>query len=478
MGFVGSQAGFVAPRRGKPDHSKQRRFSFGTHANTAHVWAQQNPETESGHSGDSRISFDGPTIFSYGSHYALASFAGEHKGRRVVLLNDRGYSVSTGKHKSHVRYALNATDIMIRLPDLTEFLHRPKINEAHESILESVAASIRDNYGVAENRDALAAFRALFKPRAKVPADIVAWSDNRKAQAVRAAFQEKLGDARKIVSDFSGDILAAMNPEYRTPNESASTYTIQDRVGLFSRHISKLYSARGTLAKAKAARKHIKTCSSAIAILTGLRQQWQALHAPASRRELRESRLETLRGWNPEIKDGARRWHSDSELGELWALAIAEQLPAADSVGRELQLRLLQSEMPRGPGKPEWYYSSGPRVTLEQWLNGDGKASQYHFDGTHVRRKGDNLETSLGATCPFSHAVAAFLVAQRCKQKGESWASNGHKIRVGHFGVDRIESDGTLRAGCHTLTYDSMLALAVREIPQQVRPTYGLPAVI
>lgn len=82
---------------------------FRSQAQCAHVWAAQT-QTE-GRSGP--LWFDGPTIYSYGTHYPIASFQ-----RGVVLYNSTGSSATTeGKHKNAVRSALHGLGVpVIRVP--------------------------------------------------------------------------------------------------------------------------------------------------------------------------------------------------------------------------------------------------------------------------------------------------------------------------------------------------------------------------
>jgi hypothetical protein len=117
-------------------------------------------------------------------------------------------------------------------------------------------------------------------------------------------------------------------------------------------------------------------------------------------------------------------------------------------------------------------------VSVDEWLNGAGTPAQYGFKSTLVRRKGDTLETSQGASCPFNHAVLAFLKAQHCRSNNKGWQRNGEQIRVGSFQVDSISPCGNLRAGCHTIAYGDMLTLAMREIPHLAKACFPLPAII
>jgi hypothetical protein len=73
---------------------------FSSHNEAAHIWASQSQN--SGRAGN--IEFDDGVIYSYGRHFPVARFAPEFGD--IVLFTDRGYSSSTGKHKSIIRGAI------------------------------------------------------------------------------------------------------------------------------------------------------------------------------------------------------------------------------------------------------------------------------------------------------------------------------------------------------------------------------------
>ncbi len=73
---------------------------FSSHNEVAHIWASQSQYEGSA----SRIFFEGQVIYSYGRHFPVARFAPEFGN--VVLFTDRGYSSSTGKHKTIIRGAI------------------------------------------------------------------------------------------------------------------------------------------------------------------------------------------------------------------------------------------------------------------------------------------------------------------------------------------------------------------------------------
>lgn len=69
----------------------------------AHLWANRSQDTAR-NAGDT-FYFRGSTIYSYGSHFPIASFS-EGKRSTAVLMTTKGYSVTTAKHISMVRRAL------------------------------------------------------------------------------------------------------------------------------------------------------------------------------------------------------------------------------------------------------------------------------------------------------------------------------------------------------------------------------------
>ena len=73
---------------------------------------------------------------------------------------------------------------------------------------------------------------------------------------------------------------------------------------------------------------------------------------------------------------------------------------------------------------------------------------------------GDTIESSLGAEFPLSHGERAFKLIAAVRKNGKPWESNGGSIHVGHFVIDAIGSDGTVKAGCHVIEWSEMEALA------------------
>jgi hypothetical protein len=79
---------------------------------------------------------------------------------------------------------------------------------------------------------------------------------------------------------------------------------------------------------------------------------------------------------------------------------------------------------------------------------------------TMLRIKGDEVETSRGVRIPIDYAVRGLRFVRAVIAKGEDWQSNGHTFHLGHYVLDRVSKDGTIKAGCHVITLDEIERIA------------------
>jgi hypothetical protein len=79
---------------------------------------------------------------------------------------------------------------------------------------------------------------------------------------------------------------------------------------------------------------------------------------------------------------------------------------------------------------------------------------------TLLRIKGDEVETSRGARVPVSHAKRGLRFVRSVMASGQEYVRNGHTLHLGHYAIDRIETDGTLHAGCHVIKFAEIENLA------------------
>lgn len=97
---------------------------------------------------------------------------------------------------------------------------------------------------------------------------------------------------------------------------------------------------------------------------------------------------------------------------------------------------------------------------IDRWLAGDNVQLPHGVKTVYCRVNGDNVQTSKGASFPKKHAALAWRMVKKCLGRNEGWRSNGHTIKLGHYSVTSIDSDGTLTAGCHVVKLAQMLPIA------------------
>jgi hypothetical protein len=100
---------------------------------------------------------------------------------------------------------------------------------------------------------------------------------------------------------------------------------------------------------------------------------------------------------------------------------------------------------------------------LEKWVAGDDVRIYWvhGFDTpTRLRVRGDVIETSRGAAFPLEHGIKAFPFILNNRERAAEYIRNGHTIHLGHFAIDRIDPDGTVKAGCHTVAWSEIERIA------------------
>ncbi len=71
------------------------------------------------------------------------------------------------------------------------------------------------------------------------------------------------------------------------------------------------------------------------------------------------------------------------------------------------------------------------------------------------------VQTSWGARFPVEDGKRAFRFIEIVRKRGECWHSNGEQApTLGHYRIDRIAADGTVRAGCYTVQWSAIERVA------------------
>ena len=96
---------------------------------------------------------------------------------------------------------------------------------------------------------------------------------------------------------------------------------------------------------------------------------------------------------------------------------------------------------------------------VQKWVDGESDYCPY-YGPIRLRIAGDELQTSRGARVPLAHAVKAFRIIKRLRDKGESYQRNGHTIHLGHFALDSVDAQGNVKAGCHEVAWEEIARVA------------------
>lgn len=153
-------------------------------------------------------------------------------------------------------------------------------------------------------------------------------------------------------------------------------------------------------------------------------------------------------------------------IRDAWAGLIARRAKRQSQpayINREWHKLVAQAHKDNAIWDREAALRAEYRKDRARWIAGENVRLVYRYSldaPILMRVKGDNIETTLGASFPIKHARKAFAFILECRKCGREWKRNGHSIRLGHFSIDRIAPDGTVTAGCHIVTWDSIADMA------------------
>ena len=93
---------------------------------------------------------------------------------------------------------------------------------------------------------------------------------------------------------------------------------------------------------------------------------------------------------------------------------------------------------------------------IAAWRAGENVSVSWGLPVMLRLKNTETVETSLRVEIPLSHAERVYRLILGIMVKGEDWETNGHTIPVGVYKVDKIGKDGTLYAGCHTISFEEI----------------------
>jgi hypothetical protein len=245
------------------------------------------------------------------------------------------------------------------------------------------------------------------------------------------------------------------------PAETIRFYVPQVDVGAFSRNHNLAYFIREMGNEWIKAQKSIKYGASHIASMRGLLANAKAyakffgasaadLKLPATPKQIRE--LQTKIAARETKRKQREQWAAEnpSEAQRIRQEAFAKRNAAAIAKYENEKQEWYageRSHFPQNPALKSW----------QQSRNAELRIVTVAESSTHNVQV---VQTSLGVSVPIDHAIRGLRLVRAVMQSGREYKRNGHTEHLGPYAVDSIAIDGTLKAECHVITWDSIARIA------------------
>ena len=352
------------------------------------------------------LSCENGTLYSY-----RAPIAAWHAGK--ILISTEKHSVTTSKHQSWLRYAVRHLE-SVYLPDLRSVLGNRGHVESHAAYIAARAKEI----------DAL---------------------------------RDKLGRAR---SEWRKAAIGAEIAEL----ESACAFVWKERAGQKSPWESAIAAdkkARENAAKARYARARNELeagLENAQRILDGAQRRIErdpnaALSTPFyclenAQRDI--ARIDSM-GAAKGLGIGSTATFTDAArlMGKKWANDCTRLAVAILEFAESLQPRI---DKARAAFDAAQRLENAERIAA--WLAGERVAYPHGLPIACRVIGGDTVETSRGARVPLDQALRLAALANDCRDAGRGMDLRG--VAVGQYAGTRIDCDGTLVVGCHSIPWESI----------------------
>ena len=436
-----------------------------------HVWAQRSQAW--GRNSKATSFFEGDTLYSYGYHYVAAKFVEGRKGV-VALFNQRKWGVTTDAQVWAAYHAVKDTTPRF-------FVKNPvaSYKEAHIENLRDMLASYNAAIERSKNTrckaatrlsalnsaDALVAkmleYRGAFLTAKdfKVPAK----SKARVAAEVAAKFGSALEDYKRASGLHTRRINYSRG--YRSGQKATIADMFRHKRDMFKAYILMRRAiadgAQGELPKLDVA-KHVAMMRAYRKAMK--RQVWTRYESfeYAAQNALRK--IFEQRDWPNQVIRDAELWidrkASDSYMLNVSVRSLESvpkycedhklEIPAKWQATLDAARACLELQRKRDAEK-EAANAAKEKETIDKWLANDPTVRASYDWPVMLRLKGEKVETTKGATFPADDARKAWPVIKACYDAGRTWKRNGERLPMGVFQVDRIEGDGTIIAGCHTI---------------------------
>jgi hypothetical protein len=100
---------------------------------------------------------------------------------------------------------------------------------------------------------------------------------------------------------------------------------------------------------------------------------------------------------------------------------------------------------------------------VSEWLLGvsDSIPYKYRPQDALLRVRGDEVQTSHGATVSTSQALRILPVIRKCRDTSTGFIANGRTEHIGQFAVREIMANGDMVVGCHSIKWAEIQKVAI-----------------
>lgn len=154
------------------------------------------------------------------------------------------------------------------------------------------------------------------------------------------------------------------------------------------------------------------------------------------------------------MREELRRYIAFFGLADI-AVPDSEGLDALQSwiVAHEQQEQRRKEELAQ---RAERKRRKEQRERIKRFRSGDPSINYISGIPPMLRIRGREVETSLGARFPVEHALQGLALVRQVRESRREYVHNGHAIHLGQYIIDRVDSDGTVHAGCHVVTWEEI----------------------
>lgn len=470
----------------------------------AHVWAQQTQAH--GKSNNGQFYFDGRCIYSYGSHF-LAGFVVDEN---TVLINANGYSVTTSKHMSYVRRAVygkypNIYDVH-NIQDWRDAVLYDRPDQLARQGFKMNVEALTTLFGrdkarqLINKRDALektkyAAERKAF--RAEIMRDLKAVKSGYRGDRLFGVYVSvsrhssytshyiALTEAQNCLKATTAAQRKASSTEYNYPSLEAQLKALASKLrakvkqrkaefvkAQWQGDLKRLFGYIRALREDPINATHpqtVRTLAYDIGVWTKphfakLQDELMRVDAVLAKRQ----RMAGLKLWKSEMRKVLAFTANPVAYMTRTPNGPTRYVPGFPSNPFKMRQFEHNSNRFAFEGKAyEAYQTAKLNYEAErvahlkaEWLAGNASLATnlvhprgYEF--AFLRVRGNNVETSRGASVPLDHALRLYRFMKAIKQPWEG--DRNAPVRVGHFTLEYVKDD-VAKIGCHKLHFDDIEA--------------------